>query len=280
MTATTLERGEHHGAESLLMRLEDQATLAALHKLLDRIDVVAFAAEAVDGVIRRGDTIADSIGDSVKDIRKLAATAEPLAGLASQIPQLAATGEKVAALTQTSAFQNLIDSGLLQRLGEPATITQLHSLLDQLELVAFSVKLLDGFIRRGEQLVDNIAGLVGEARKAGNPINSDDLKVLNETAQGLLGAARQLQQEGALAELPKLTDTLVHLLQSGIFDPNTVRSLAEVGNLATRSYINTKNSKPEPLGPLGIWKAMSDPDVQRSLGFMLGMAKQYGQLIR
>jgi hypothetical protein len=44
----------------------------ALHRPPDRADEVAFAADAVDGVIRRGEIIKDSFGESVKDFRKLA----------------------------------------------------------------------------------------------------------------------------------------------------------------------------------------------------------------
>ncbi len=268
------------GAASLLERPEDPATLEALHRLLDRAEVVAFAAEAVDGVVRRGDTIADSLGDSVKDFRKLAATAEPLLGLAEQLPQLARTGEKVAQISQSEGVQNLLDSGLVERLGRPETLAQIHNLLDHLEVVSFSLSMLDGFIRRGEELVDNIAGLLVEARKAGGSIPEGDLALLKETASGLLGAARQLQQEGALKEIPRLTETFVHLLQSGLLDAKNIALIAELGGSLSKSYENAIASRPTPLGAWGLLQSMSDPDVQRSLGFLMGFAREYGTQLK
>jgi hypothetical protein len=268
------------GAASLLERLEDPAILRALHRLLDRAEVVAFAAEAVDGVVRRGDTIADSLGESVKDFRKLASSAEPLLGLAGHLPQLAQTGEKVARLSQTEGVQNLLDSGLLEELGRPETIANLQNLLKHLELVSFAVSMLDGVLRRGEELMDNIAGLLAEARKAGGSVPEGDLAVLQETASGLLGAARQLQREGALREIPRLTDTLVHFLKSGLLDDRNIAVLTSVGDGLMSSYQRAEASRPAPLGAWGLVQAMRDPDVQRSLGFLIGFAREYGKQLQ
>ena len=180
MVAHDFDIAEHPGAASLLARLEDTRTVEALHRLLDRADLLALAADSVDEVMRRGDTIVDSIGDTFKDVRKMAGSAEPFTDLAGQLPQLAVTGTKVAKLSNTAAFQNLLDSGLLEQLGNPATIERLHEIFGQLELVSFSLKMLDGFIRRGEELVDNITAAVADARKTGTGIAPDDLQVLKE----------------------------------------------------------------------------------------------------
>jgi hypothetical protein len=231
-------------------------------------------------VVRRGETIADSIGDSMRDFRRLAASAEPLAGLASQLPALAATGEKVARLSQTDAFQNLMDSGLLERLGQKQTIQHIHQLLNHLETVSFSLGMLDGFIRRGEELVDNLAGFMAEARKAGASFDESSLTTLWDSLNALLQTARTLYDEGFLEELPKLTGSLNQLLRSGLLQPETIQSLAQLGQLAAASYANTLRASPQPAGALDIWRSLSDPDVRRSVGFLLGMAKQYGQLMR
>ncbi len=278
MIATDSETAEHRGAASLLERLEDEKTLEALHRLLDHADVLAFAAQAADGFVRRGDTIADSIGDSLKDVRKLAASAQPLA---SQLPDIAAAGGKMAKLANTPAFQNLAESGLLEKLGDPNTIESLKGILGHLELISFTITMVDGFIRRGNELVDNIGGMLADAKKGANVgLKEDDLIALRETGKGLLGAANQLHQAGALAELPKLLDTLVYLIKSGIFEPKILNVLVEVGQQATQSYLQTKDAKPTAMGPLALYKALKDPDVQRAVAFVMCMTKQYGKTFR
>jgi hypothetical protein len=44
-----------------------------------------------------------------------------------------------------------------------------------------------------------------------------------------------MQQSAALAELPKLNDTPVQLLKSGVFDSKNLNVVAEVGNTASAS---------------------------------------------
>ena len=53
--------GVASSAEQLHDRLNDPKTADALNRLLDRLDVVAFAAESMEGFISRGEVIADSV---------------------------------------------------------------------------------------------------------------------------------------------------------------------------------------------------------------------------
>ena len=160
----------------------------------------------------------------------------------------------IATESETVAYQNLMDSGLLKKLGERETIENLSYLLSHLDLIRFAVQSVDELFRRGDQVTDNIGSVLSEARK--------------------------LTATLPFGELPKLTDALSQLMKSGIFDPKTVAVLAEVGNHASEAYKRNKASNPPPVGPFGVLKALNDPDVQRSIGFLIGMAKQYGQMIR
>lgn len=275
-----------NGTSALLERLEQPETVENLNRLLDKLDVLTFALEAADGVIRRGDTIADSLGASFADARRLASDAlGPVSDVASElgpkVPALTRAGVGVARLAATEQFQNLTTSGLLERLGDPRTIENLHQLLNHLELLAMAATMLDGFLRRGEELMDNLNGLVRELQK-GHPLEGKeaDLAVLKDLTQGLLQTARDMHSAGVIAELPQLTSTLVALLESGVFDPSLVKVLAEVGKSASASYQQTKQQRPTPLGPWGLFQAMSDPDVQKSFGFLVAMARNYGKTLQ
>lgn len=275
-----------NGTTVLLARLEQPETVENLNRLLDKLDVLTFALEAADGVIRRGDTIADSLGASFADARKLAGAAlgpvgDVAAELGPKVPALTRAGVDVARLAATDQFHNLTASGLLERLGEPRTIESLHHLLNHLELLAMAATMLDGFLRRGEELMDNLGGLVRELQH-GRPLEGieADLAVLKDLTQGLMQTARDMQRGGVIDELPKLTATLVALLESGVFDPSLVKVLAEVGKSASASYQQSKQQRPAPLGPWGLLQAMSDPDVQKSFGFLVAMARNYGKTLQ
>lgn len=160
----------------------------------------------------------------------------------------------IATDSETAAYHNLMESGLLEKLGEPATVENLTYLLSHLDLIRMAVQMADELVRRSEELTDNLGAALVDARKTASAF--------------------------PFAELPRLTDALSQLTRSGIFDPKTVSVLAEVGTHASEAYKRNKLNNPPPVGPFALLKALSDPDVQRSVGFLVGMAKEYGQMIR
>jgi len=64
-----LADGNTERQEQLLARLSDPQTVESLNKLLDRMDIIVLAVEALDGFLSRADTIADNVSDSVGDLR-------------------------------------------------------------------------------------------------------------------------------------------------------------------------------------------------------------------
>jgi len=70
---------------------------------------------------------------------------------------------------------------------------------------------------------------------------------------------------------PRAVDALASLVTSRLLDPS---ALAVVSQLAAAL------AEPTTVRPVGAWgalKALRDPDVQRALGFLLGVARQFGQ---
>ncbi|MCS6865904.1 MAG: DUF1641 domain-containing protein [Gemmataceae bacterium] len=242
-------------SQRLLQRLDDPQTAAALERLLDRLDWLAFVVEATDGFLRRGEQLTDNIHDALSEVT------QPLAATdswAEQIPQLVTAVTKLAPVLTSPALTRLIEAGLLERLAAPTTLAALHQLLDQLPLLAFGAASIDGFLRRGEELTENVAESLQEVRVFQWPLE-----------------AKKLQQ--VLSSVPKVIDAVTALINAGLFDPEVVAVLVEVGRQLAGPYREAKHRPDQPVGPWGLFKALRDPDVQRALGVGLYIVKRYGQ---
>lgn len=89
-------------AEALRARLEDPRVAAALNELLDRADVIAFLVEGLEGFLRRGEVIADSLADALGDLRGAGASG-PIAAAQPVLRELfprVAEPETLAVLTR------------------------------------------------------------------------------------------------------------------------------------------------------------------------------------
>ncbi|MCZ8204214.1 DUF1641 domain-containing protein [Gemmatimonas sp.] len=252
-----LADGNTERQEQLLARLSDPQTVESLNKLLDRMDIIVFAVEALDGFLSRADTIADNVSDSVGDIRTLM-TESGTTGLMEKLPQLARAGAQVADISATPAFQRLASSGLIDQLGEPKTIETVRALIAKLDLAAFALESMDGFLRRGDEIAEGIADGVNDLRNAGSTL---DLAEMRRTMQSL----------------PKLVQAGNELVASGILDPVVVGQLAEVGHLFARAYSTAKETHPRQHGMIGLALKLRDPDVNRAINFALRLAKAFGK---
>lgn len=94
-------------ADTLRARLDDPQVAAALNTILDNADVLALAVLSVDGLLRRGDVIADNLADGLNDVRAIARSAaflrEPTRRLAEEATDIA------------DAAEALLDSGMLNK---------------------------------------------------------------------------------------------------------------------------------------------------------------------
>jgi len=64
--------------DELLARLADPQIARAVSTLLDNADVLAFLAVGLDGILSRGEVIADSLADGISELRGAAGAAGPL----------------------------------------------------------------------------------------------------------------------------------------------------------------------------------------------------------
>jgi hypothetical protein len=115
-------------ADTVRDRLDDPQVAAALNTLLDHADVLAVLVSGLDGFVRRGDTITETVSSAVAEFRGASVGGDALKGvdlqgLAASLATL--SGSVVGA---TPALNTLLSSGLT----DPQAAQVLASLGDSL----------------------------------------------------------------------------------------------------------------------------------------------------
>ena len=190
------------------------------------------------------------------------------------VPRMARAGARLAEVAERPEVDRLLDSGLLETLGRPETIAALQSLLQHVELLAFAGHALDGFMRRGDAVVEAIAESVGDLRTASRE------SALADALPSLQRVAKLALEKHTLEAIVKLADAGLPVVDSGLFEPHLVASVADAGATLAESYEEARQSKPRPIGPVELFRALRDPDVQRSLGFAVAVARNFGRRTR
>lgn len=266
--------------EQLQARLSDPKILDALNRLLDRAELLAFSAEALDGVIRRGDEITSNIGGLVDEAKKSGVPPEFL-DVAGKLPQLARAGVHVANTVDKPAVAALLNSGLLEQLGKPETIEALQFVLSKIELIAFAVKAADEFLQRGDVISENLGESLGDLRKLATGLDLKKVQTLAGQLPALIDAGDELIQSGTPAKLKQMADAGAIVVDSGMLDPNTVKLLAEAGKIAAASYIETQAApRKDVKGIFDLLGALKDPRIQHAMGFFMEFMKRYSEKMK
>ncbi|SDL91953.1 Protein of unknown function [Catalinimonas alkaloidigena] len=166
---------------------------------------------------------------------------------------------------------------LLERLTRSHTLHHLQTLLqvaDQSpELVAHLVDLTDTWADqaadRGIDLEDRLKRLQALVVQATAPL-------VLEKAEALVALTAQADELMSFA-VDQVDDSIRTLQDRGL-DPH---ALADDGlqlmAMLAAAYRQTKQAPPRSVGPLGLLKALSDPDFQKFLGFVTQLGKHVGQ---
>lgn len=139
---------------------------------------------------------------------------------------------------------------IVERLTRPRTLAALESMLD---LVEEAPKLIAAGADVFDEAVQHLAD---------SGVRVDNLL---ETIRDLASRFANLL---TTPELPALFD-------SGMLDARALETLGK----AARSLAQVRENPPAPVGIFGSLRALSDPNVQRSLGFLLGVAQAFGNQI-
>lgn len=154
---------------------------------------------------------------------------------------------------------------LLDRLEDPRTATALHTLLDNAELVAVLVGGLDGLARKGEVIGDTLAEVLHELRAAGK-------------ASGLDPATTTQQLATLIPTLADASPAINRILDSPIVEPEPIDVLSETAIALVRG-LKSAQANDTRVGLTGLVRATRDPDVQRGLGFLMEVAREFGRVL-
>ncbi|RDH78565.1 DUF1641 domain-containing protein [Mycolicibacterium moriokaense] len=183
---------------------------------------------------------------------------------------MAAQGSLIATLDGDELVDESPGDDLIARLDDPKIAESLSLILDHVDLLATIIAGVDGMLRRADVIGDNFASGVAEARAAaaGNGERtwpSVDIAALSGSATRLTSA------------VVDATPAIDRLLHSPLTDTRTAEALADIGEALLEGR---QAAAADPRGPKGIFalmRATKDPDVSRGLGFMIHIARAFGQ---
>lgn len=152
---------------------------------------------------------------------------------------------------------------LLERLEDPRTADALHTLLDNAELIAVLVSGLDGLARKGEVIGDTLAEVLEEARAAGRSTGLD-----------VMTTSRQLST--LIPTLAAASPAINRIVESPIVEPEPIDVLSETAVALVRG-LKAAQTNDTHMGVAGLLRATREPDVQRGLGFIVEVAREFGR---
>lgn len=278
--------------EQLQARLNEPRTAEALNQLLDNIELISFSVTALDGFVRRGEEIAEEVAASVAQVKETVPTLDPQVmelgpKLLQMLPQLVTLTTRVITVTSSPEFQKLLDL-----ISDPKTLNNLTLLLKHAELLAFLVDALDGFLQRGDVLVDNVAASVTELVQtltANGPQLAELAATVPVFTQQLPQLAENLPQ--VMATLPQLLEVATQLqpalaspefkalMSSGVLNPKTLTVIGQAGDALVESYDEHRQA-PQAIGLFSLLRALNNPDMQRTLGFAVKFADRFGKTLQ
>jgi uncharacterized protein YjgD (DUF1641 family) len=270
------------GAEQLLDRLNEPRTLEALNRLLDHAELLAFSASSLDRLVRRGDVIVENVAASVGELRGALPSAPRLdtaaaARLVQQLPRLIELANQLTELSARAEFQATLDL-----LSNPATLGALNRLLAHADMIAFLVSALDAFLQRGETMADSLREILREVGAATPNAGASLLTLLQALHEQrdflprLIVAVPQftdiIEQIAPFVNSPEFSA----LLESGMFHADTVTLLGRAGDAFVETY-NQPGQSQRRLGPIGLLRALNDPDVQRVAGLLVDFSRRFSR---
>lgn len=284
-----------NGHPSLQQRLEEPDVAASLNRILDKIDKIEMAVSRLEVIVDQAPGMLSMTADTLDQVysglanrgihveehaqvglQLLARLTDPqnacyLESLLDRVENLAQIVEQAPHMTSiaTDTVDGLFASAarhgvdveerlrlsltLLERLTAPDTVQVLQKLLDNMHVLESAVDSGPGMVAMA---VDTIDGVYEQALS-----NGVDIEVM--ARQGLQATAR-------FYELVQ-SDEVQALMNSGVLAPETL----EVLGCAADALANSRDDI-EEAGPFTALRALSDPNVQKALGFLLQFTHKFG----
>ncbi len=183
---------------------------------------------------------------------------------------MAAHGSLIATLESDELVDGSPGDDLIARLDDPQIASSISLILDHADLLATIIVGLDGMLRRADVIGDNVASSVADLRNAASTNGEPqwpnvDVASVSQTVSRLSSA------------VVDATPAIDRLLHSPLTDVRTAEVLADIGEALLEGR---QAAAADPRGPRGVFALMrvaKDPDVSRGLGFMIHIARAFGQ---
>lgn len=160
-----------------------------------------------------------------------------------------------------------VDQLLAEKLSDPQTIEQLVRLLDKLEHVTFLLDTLESFLRRGPEIADSINELIILIRQ-----NLSTPEYV--TRFKLAFAALHRMQE--VLDSPQVQE----LFKSDVLDVRAVQLVGKVSRSMIQASEETGQTGMTRVGLIGLVRALTDPEMQPALHFLLSFARHLSKELR
>lgn len=114
--------GARSPADELLERLDDPKIASSLSYILDHADLLAVLVAGIHGLVERGDTIAASLADGVRELRDAAPDTSAFENV--DVPRVLASAAQLSSgvVNATPALKSLLDSPALSDVHTAQTI--------------------------------------------------------------------------------------------------------------------------------------------------------------
>ncbi|MCA9956729.1 MAG: DUF1641 domain-containing protein [Anaerolineales bacterium] len=272
-----------NGSATLQAKLNEPQTVAALTRLLDRIESLEQTVNTLADLVQQGPGMAAMVGDMVDETVRSAAArgvdveqrlqnaltlAEKLTApeMVDKLDRLLTLDRAMAAAamigdmvdeTVRSAAARGVDIEARLRAGlaiaEKLTAPEMVAKLDQLLT----------FANEAPGLVAMVGDMVDETAVSLN---------LEARLQMGLQIAEKATHPDNLSQLSDMFDVLLEA-ESGMLNPDAVRTL---GSMA-QSMVAAKADPREKVGLFALLRSLNDPDIQNALGFLLNFGKRFGR---
>lgn len=165
---------------------------------------------------------------------------------------------------EDETYRSAAAESLLARLDDPATAAALHDLLDNAELLALLVGMVNGLVQRSETITSNLAEGLADVRTAATA-----------TAGGGSVRAAAADLGSLVAVLPAALPALRALLGSRLVQPATIGALDAVSGALVEGLAEPVD--PRRSGVRSLLADLRDPETSRGLGALLRVARALGR---
>jgi uncharacterized protein YjgD (DUF1641 family) len=237
--------------QQLQHTLESEHTLSGLNHLLARIDTLEKAVDRLATLLEQGPGMVSMVADMADE----------------SVQKAAAQGVDV-----QERLENALQ--LAERLTHPQTLAGLEKVLvlaDQLPgMASMFADMADEAYRkaaaRGIHLEDRLQASFQLLEKLTDPETIENLTPLLDMAE---------RMPGILAMFVDMADLAYAEFHKQGFDPRSLKVVQKAAQALSRAQAK----EPAQLGPFGLLRALRDPEMKKTLGFVASFGKEFGKEI-